>query len=100
MAIHYKGVHDLLHYLDDFLQFGQPGTLEAGQAVAMARAVFAEACIPVAEHTTEGPVTSVTFLGILVHTMQFQLQLPSDKLARLLVSGWTTGPVPAVSWSL
>ena len=47
-AIHHRGVHHLLHYLDDFLLFGQPGTLEAGQAVATARAIFAEASIPVA----------------------------------------------------
>ena len=53
--------------------------------MATARAVFAEAGIPVAEHKTEGPATSVTFLGILVDTMQFQLRLPSDKLARLQV---------------
>ena len=84
-AIYYRGVRHLLHYLDDFLLFGQPGTLEAGQAVATARAVFAEAGIPVAEHKTEGPATSVTFLGILVDTVQFQLRLPSDKLARLQV---------------
>ena len=44
-AIHYRGVHHLLHYLDDFLLFGQPGTLETSQAVATAREVFAEAGI-------------------------------------------------------
>ena len=53
--------------------------------MATARAVFSEAGIPVAEHKTEGPATSVTFLGILVDTVQFQLRLPSDKLARLQV---------------
>ena len=84
-AIHHRGVRHLLHYLDDFLQFGQPGTLEAGQAVATARAVFVKAGIPVAKHKTEGSVTSVTFLGILVDTMQFQLWLLADKLARLQV---------------
>ena len=84
-AIHYRGVRHLLHYLDDFLLFGQPGTLEASQAVATAREVFAEAGIPVAEHKTDGPATSVTFLGILVDTVLFQLRLPADKLARLQV---------------
>ena len=101
-AIHHRCVHRLLHYPDNFLLFGQPGTLEAGQAVATARAIFAEAGILVAEHKTEGPATSVTFLGILVDTVQFQLRLPADKLARLqviFVSDWTTGPVPAASWS-
>ena len=46
-TIHYRGVRHLLHYLDDFLLFGQPGTLKAGQAVATARAVFAEAGISI-----------------------------------------------------
>ena len=84
-AIHHKGVRHLLHYLDDFLLFGQLGTLEAGQAVATARAVFAEAGILVAEHKTEGPATLVTFLGILVDTVQFQLWLLADKLSWLQV---------------
>ena len=30
-AIHYRGVRQLLHYLDDFLLFGQPCTLEPGR---------------------------------------------------------------------
>ena len=52
-AIHHRGVRHLLHYyLDNFLLFGQLGTLEAGQAVATAQAVFAEASITVAEHKT------------------------------------------------
>ena len=47
--------------------------------------MFAEAGIPVAEHKTDGSATSVTFLGILVDTVLFQLRLPADKLARLQV---------------
>ena len=65
-TIHHRGVCHLLPHLDDFLLFGQPGRLEAGQAVATAQAVFAEAGILFAEHKTEGPATLVTFLGILV----------------------------------
>ena len=99
-AIHHRGVHHLLHYLDDILLFGQPGMLEAGQAVATAWVVFAEAGILVAEHKTEGPAASITFLGIVE---EFQLQLPADKLAQLqvMVCQWLdhAGPVPAVSWS-
>ena len=47
---------------------------ECCSLMATAWAVFAEAGIPVAEHKTEGPATSVTFLGILLDTMQFQLR--------------------------
>ena len=43
------------------------------EAVATAQAVFAEAGILVAEPKTKGLLTSVTFLGILVDTVQFQL---------------------------
>ena len=53
--------------------------------MATVLAVFADAGIPVAERNTEGPATLVTFLGILVDTVQFQLRLPSDKLAWLQV---------------
>ena len=38
-----------------------------------------------AEHKTDGPTSSVTFLGILVDTVLFQLRLPADKLTRLQV---------------
>ena len=42
-AIHCRGIHHLLHYLDDFLLFRHPGTSEPGQAVATALEVFVEA---------------------------------------------------------
>ena len=74
-----------------------------GQAVATARALLAEAGIPVAEHKTEGSATSVTFLGILVNTVQFQLQLPSDKLSRLqvMIRQWLDRrSCTTVSWRL
>ncbi len=56
----------------------------------MANEVFSQAGIPVATHKTEGPSTTVTFLGILIDTDQFQLRLPVEKLARLrsLVALW------------
>ena len=80
----------LLHYLDDFLFFGAPGTSEASLAASSAAGVFAGAGIPVASHKTEGPSTSVTFLGIVVDTVQFQLRLPPEKVTRLrgLVVDW------------
>ncbi len=36
----------------------------------------------VASHKTEGPTTALTFLGILINTHTFELQLPLDKLHR------------------
>ena len=79
-SIHCRGVHWLLHFLDDFLLFGAPGTLEVASAAAMAMEVLANASIPVAAHKTEGPSTAVTFLGIMMDTVLFQMKLPLRKL--------------------
>ena len=89
-VIHCQGVRWLLHYLDDFLLFGAPGSLEIEHAIAVASRVFSSAGIPVATHKTEGPATAVTFLGILVDTVKFQLRLPPEKIDRLraLVQSW------------
>ena len=47
-AIHCQGVRWLLHYLNDFLLLGTPGTLEVASAAAVAMEVLANAGIPVA----------------------------------------------------
>ena len=46
--------------------------------------------IPVAEQKTEGPTTSLTFLGILIDSHKFELRLRLDKLAHLsqLIRTW------------
>ena len=82
-AIHCRGVCWLQHYLNDFLLFEALGTLEVASAAAVAMDVLANAGIPVAAHKTEGPSTAVTFLGIMVNTVLFQLRLPSEKVTRL-----------------
>ena len=86
-VIHCQGVRWLLHYLDDFLLFGAPGS---PHAIVVASRVFSSSGIPVATHKTEGPATAVTFLGILVDTVKFQLRLPPEKIDRLraLVQSW------------
>ena len=44
-----------------------------------------------ASHKTEGPATTIVFLGILIDTHTFELQLPTDKLARIrvLLQSWS-----------
>ena len=46
--------------------------------------------MPVADNKVDGPATSVTYLGILVDTVRFELTLPPDKLERIgeLVRSW------------
>ena len=89
-ALHCNGIRYMLHYLDDFLLLGSPGTSEAEQALTLATHTFNTLGVPVANHKKKGPVTELSFLGILIDTNRFQLQLPPEKLTwlRHLVSQW------------
>ena len=89
-AVHCSGVRYVLHYLDDFLLLGAPGSSEAQLALATTTRTFETLGVPVATHKTEGPALELTFLGILIDTNKFQLRLPADKLSRLrlMVSAW------------
>lgn len=89
-SLHCAGIDHLLHYLDDFLFLCAPNTGDGARALALAMKIFDFLGIPVAVHKTEGPATSVTFLGILINTSTFELRLPADKLQRLqvLIQSW------------
>lgn len=82
-ALHRAGVPYLLHYLDDFLLFGSPGTNQATTAAAWTSDLFKRLHVPVADHKTMGPATALSFLGVWIDTDCWQLRLPEDKIARL-----------------
>lgn len=86
-----NGVTSGLHYLDDFLFSGAPGSDECALSLARALETCRELGIPVAWHKLVGPSTVLTFLGIEIDTMTGQLRLPGDKLARLneVLSVWS-----------
>ena len=69
-----------------FLLMGAP---EAANAASLAYEVFSRAGIPVADHKTEGPATSLTFLGNMIDTARFQLRLLHEKRLRLRDLGRT-----------
>ena len=56
-----RGVRQSLHYLDDFLIFGRPGSDECRQARDTLLQVFEELGIPVAQEKLEGPECKLTF---------------------------------------
>ena len=76
-------VHDLLHLLDDFLTAGPPASTLCESRLA----IILHACrylgIPVADEKTEHPTTLLTFLGILLDTVNLEARLPQDKLDEL-----------------
>ena len=79
-AVHCSGVR---YVLDNFLLLGSPGSSEANLALMSATHTFQTLGVPVADHKTEGPATTLSFLGILINTNRFQLRLPAEKLACL-----------------
>ena len=85
------GVSSALHYLDDFLFFGEPGTKECANNLGLALATCRSLGVPVAEHKIEGPVCCMTFLGIEMDTIGGCLRFPKNKLRRLceLLREWS-----------
>ena len=78
-----KGVSPLLHYLDDFLLFGCPHTQNCSKALMTALSCCGQLGVPIASKKTEGPSSSLTFLGMEIDTEAIELKLPVDKLGRL-----------------
>ena len=74
-----RGVQGVLHYLDDFLLLGAPDSLECTHGLATTIAICEELGVPLAEENIEGPVTSLTFLGICLCSNPLQVPLPQEK---------------------
>ena len=85
-----RGIKWQLHYLDDFLFLGPPGSSACANALELALTTCRHLGVPVAMHKTEGPSTQLTFLGIQINTDDMSLSLADDKLTRIrsLVLSW------------
>ena len=85
-----RGVREALHYLDDFLVVGPPGSERCGEDLQCCLEVCRGLGVAVAPQKTEGPSTRLTFLGIEIDTMEMVVRLPRDKLVRLrtLIGEW------------
>ena len=82
-VLHRHGITHQFHYLDDFLFLGAPLSDQAARALETTCRVFHMLGVPISTHKTEGPATSLTFLGIVIDTHTFEPHLPPDKLTRL-----------------
>ena len=85
-----EGVWFIIHYLDDFLVLGEPGSEECGTAVQKLLGVFERLGNPVAVDKLEGPSTSLVFLGFELDTVASEVRLPRQKLEELqeLIRQW------------
>ena len=72
----------VLHLLDDFLLVTPPNS-NAHTAMDTFIDVLAQLDVPLSPSKTEGPVTSLQYLGIILDTDKMEARLPMDKLARI-----------------
>ena len=79
----HNGVKLSLHYLDDFIMV-EGDLVAAEEARELLCSTFEKLGLPLEPSKLEGPSTCLTFLGIEVDTLNLQLRLPADKLARLI----------------
>ena len=85
-----KGVNCQLRYLDDFLLIVAHHSQLGHEFLAITPQTLAWLGVPVATHKTEGSTTTLVFLGILIDTNNFELQLLTEKLIRLqqMIQHW------------
>ena len=63
-----KGVRCQLHYLDNFLLIAAPYSQQGHEFLAITIQILSLLGVTVATHKTEGPTTTLVFLGILIDT--------------------------------
>ena len=77
-AMWLNGTRLLLHYLDDFIFFGQPRSRGCARALDIGIGICAQ--LGFVAHKIARPTTCLTFLGIEIDSVNAQLRLPADKL--------------------
>ena len=84
------GVRQIAHYLDDFVVIGRPASDECAESLRRMTELCAILGVPLAKEKSEGPSTSITFLGIQLDTESGTLALPPAKLQRIcdLLNEW------------
>lgn len=69
-----------IHYLDDFLTIGTSQSSECYNNAQVMQSVCEKAGLPVEPSKSQGPSTSLVFLGIEIDSVAGVLRLPTEKL--------------------
>ena len=78
-----KGVRAVLHYLDDFLLLGAPGSPECQDALQITLETCTQLGIPLTLDKVDSSTPRITFLGVELNSSNMALALPADKLVKL-----------------
>ena len=89
-VIKQAGVGFVVHYLDDFLVTGAPGTPECATALRTILDVFCRLGFPIAIEKLEGPTPRLEFLGFELDSQSMEVRLSLSKLQELqaLIHSW------------
>ena len=79
---HQFSIHQLLHYLDDFLCVCS-GPVVANQQLSILLRAFVYLGVPLAPTEVEGPLSYLTFLGITLDCIRLEARLPLDSLVEI-----------------
>ena len=79
------GVTSVAHYLDDFIVLGRPESDECASGLRALMQTCDHLGVPLAQGKSEGPSTTLTFLGIEINTVACTISLPQPKLQRIRV---------------
>lgn len=81
-----QSVRWLLHYLDDFIKMGRPGSQECEKN----KKTLWRHVNTIAQEKCVRPSTCLTFLGIEIDMAKMELRLPEDKLTQVreVVTEW------------
>ena len=60
-VIQQEGVRWILHYIDDFITIGAPGSVECSHNMAAMERLCCNLGLPIENKKTEGPATCLTF---------------------------------------
>ena len=79
------------HILDDFLIIEPPSSSSpysqaCQRSLSSMQLTFRNLGIPMAPHKTQGPCTTLEFMGIILDTSKMEARLPSDKVERIRTS--------------
>ena len=75
-----RGANPVFHYLDDFVTLGEPGSRQCSSNFHIMQQTCHDAEVPVEDGKTEGPSTTISFLGMELDTITMEIRLPADKL--------------------
>ena len=83
-------VEFVIHYLDDFLFGGRPGSEVCGRVLDLALHLCQVVGFPVMQEKVLGPATVIDFLGFIIDTVSMEIRLPAEKLSRIkqMIHSW------------